>query len=322
MSETPPPPRELRRQRLLRAEALAETQAGALGLHQLQELGVTRSQVLAQVRARRWQRVHSQVVVTYTGPLTEATSQWAAVLEGGPSAMLDGASALIASGLRGFTWARLRVSVPRGARARRRNDAVDIRETRRWSADDLAPSGVPRTRPAIAAIRAALWARSDKQAILVVTMAVQQGLVAVETVAVELMRIRRDRRRGVIADAVLDLAGGVRSLGEGEFARECRARGLPEPTRQVLRCGRHGRYYLDVWWDDWRVCVEIDGIQHAWADHVVGDALRHNDLALEDALVLRLPLLGLRTAADEFFGQVLAALESRGYKHPSGRPAM
>jgi very-short-patch-repair endonuclease len=130
---------------------------------------------------------------------------------------------------------------------------------------------------------------------------------------VELLRIRRDRRRIFIGSVLLDILGGVRSLGELDFARECRRRGLPEPSRQVVRKGRDGRYYLDVFWDDWRVAVEIDGIQHGWVENAVRDALRHNDFTLGDCRVLRLPLLGLRVAADEFFAQIAAALRTAGW---------
>lgn len=58
--------------------------------------------------------------------------------------------------------------------------------------------------------------------------------------------------------------------------------------------------------------VEIDGIQHEWASNIVSDALRHNAVTLERAVVLRLPLLGLRVAPEEFFAQIRAALAGRG----------
>ena len=112
---------------------------------------------------------------------------------------------------------------------------------------------------------------------------------------------------------MLDLVGGARSLGELDFARECRRRGFPEPTRQTVRRGKDGRYYLDVCWDDFALVVEIDGIQHSWAQNVVGDALRQNTVTLTNATVLRLPLLGLRVAADEFFAQIEEALRAGGY---------
>ena len=64
--------------------------------------------------------------------------------------------------------------------------------------------------------------------------------------------------------------------------------------------------------------VEIDGIQHAWADHLVGDALRHNAVALSGLTVLRLPLLGLQVAPDDFFEQIEAALRAAGWTPDAG----
>jgi very-short-patch-repair endonuclease len=194
----------------------------------------------------------------------------------------------------------------------RRADGVDIRQTRRLRPEDLAPSGVPRTRPEVAGVRGALWAQSDKQAALLLTMTVQQRLTTAERLGAQLLRVKRDARRILVTSVVTDLLGGVRSLGELEFARMCRERGLPEPSRQVVRRGPDGRYYLDVIWDRWDVVVEVDGIQHEWASNLVSDALRHNAVTLDGAVVLRLPLLGLRVAPDEFFDQISTALADRG----------
>jgi len=303
---------DLEHQRHRRLRALANEQSGVLSRIQLYSLGVTRGQVRANVRAGRWRRVGSQSISVTTGPLTRTAQEWAAVFEAGPRAFLDGTSALVASGLRGFTEPSIRVSVPRGARVRRAR-GLDIRQTRRWQSDDVVGTGVPRSRPAVAAVRGALWSRSDKQAALVLTMAVQQGLVEPAALGVELLRIKRDRRRPLLHAVVLDLLDGVRALGEAEFKRMCRKRGLPPASRQVVRKGRNGTYYLDAIWDDWGVVVEVDGIHHAWAQNQVHDALRHNDVTLSRARVLRLPLLGLRVAADEFFAQIRDALTQAGY---------
>ncbi|QIX27763.1 hypothetical protein ncot_15045 [Nocardioides sp. JQ2195] len=297
-------------------EALATEQASVVSRTQAYAAGLSRGVVRAQVRARRWQVIGCHSICLHNGPLSEQSLHWAAVIEAGPRAMLDGATALVAGGLSGYTTERIRVSVPRGARIRHRGSGVDIRQTRRWASNDLAPTGVPRTRPAVAAIRAALWARSDKQAALLLTMTAQQGLATPEQMGVEMLRVRRHRRRGFVHQVLLDLIGGVRAVSELEFARECRSRGLPEPTRQVVRKGANGSYFLDVVWEEWNVVTEIDGIHHTWAANLVTDALRHNDLTLTDATVLRLPLLGLRVAADEFFAQIEAALRAAGW---SGR---
>jgi very-short-patch-repair endonuclease len=241
------------------------------------------------------------------------------VLEGGPRAFLDGGSALVASGLRNFTPTTIRVSVPKGARIqRRRRSGVDLRETRRWRADDVVSSGIPRARPAVAAVRAALWATSDRQAALILTMTVQQGLCRVEDIAHEMLRVRRDKRRPFIHGVLVDLDGGVRSLSELDMVRGCRDRGLPAPDLQVVRRTASGSYYLDARWRRWGVVVEVDGIQHTWVQHLVADAIRHNAIATSSDLVLRMPVLGLRLCPDTFFAQIAEALAQRGW---DDRPA-
>lgn len=315
----PTRPSDIRAARRRRALRVAAQQEGVLSRRQLADLGVTRWQVRADIRAGRWRAVGRQSVVIHTGPLPIASRHWVAVFEAGPRAFLDGASALVAAGLTGFEVPTIRVSVPRGARVYRSLPGVDIRQTRRWATGDVAGTGLPRARVEVAAVRAALWARSDKQAALVLTMVVQQRLTTPERLADESLRVLRARRRSLLQQVVLDLLGGVRSLGELDVVRECRRRGIPEPTKQVLRKGRNGRYYLDLVWEEWGLVVEVDGIQHAWATQVVGDALRQNDVSLQNMTVLRLPLLGFRVARDEFFDQIEQALMDAGC--PLSRPA-
>lgn len=309
-----------RRLRRAYVERLAAEQSGIVSRRQLYALGVTRAELRANLAADRWARIGRQSICVHRGPLTQRAQHWAAVFEGGPRAYLDGGSALIEAGLESFAMDRIRVSVPRGAPCPR-GPGIDVRQTRRWSEDDLAAGGMRRSRVEVAAIRHALWARSDREAALVLTMVVQQRLSTAERLGAEMLKVRRDKRRAFIHGVLLDLIGGVRSLGELDVARECRRRGLPEPSRQVLRKGRNGRYYLDVYWDDWKVVVEIDGIQHVLAPQVIGDALRQNDLSIHGDTVLRLPLLGLRVAPDDFFDQIEAALRARGWDPGARRTA-
>lgn len=284
---------------------------------QIYAQGINRFEVTANVRAGRWRAVGRQCVLLGSGELTPAARRWAAVLEAGPRAFLDGVSALQAAGLERFDWDSIRVSVPRGAR-RRRVPGIDIRQTRRWAASDLHDgTGVPRARVEVAAVRAALWARTDKQAALVLTMVVQQGLTTAHLLGQEMLRVKRDRRRVLLYAVVLDLLEGARSLSEAEFARECSRRGLPCPTRQSYRRTARGHSYLDAEWEPWGLVVEVDGIQHSWASNIVADALRQNEVTLERTVVLRLPLLGLRIAPDDFFAQIERALLSAGWHRPA-----
>ncbi len=174
---------------------LAKHQDSVVSRSQLYALGFTRAEVRNQVRARRWRRLGQHCLVMHTGPLSPDARYWAAVLEGGPRAVVDGESALVLAGLRHYECGRIRVSVPRGARIRHRGSSVDIRQTRRWTPDDTVRDGVPRTPPPSRPCRAGLWARSNRQAELVMTMAVQQGLVRADELAHEMLRVRRDKRR-------------------------------------------------------------------------------------------------------------------------------
>ena len=304
------PARQVTRARL---RAIADGQAEVFSRRQLYALGITRGDVRAELAARRWKAIGRHCVALHNGPITLQARHWVAVLEAGPRAFIDGESSLVLGGLKHYTVDRIRVSVPRGARVRHRETSLNIRQTRRWAESDLAPgSGVPRSRNPVAAVRAGLWARTDKQATLLITMSVQQGLASVEDIAAEMLRVRRDKRRGLLQGVVLDLAGGARSLSELEVMRGCRERGIPVPDAHVLRRTPHGTYYLDFRWERWRVVVEVDGIQHVWATNIVGDSLRHNRIAIEGDTVLRLPVLGLRLCADEFFAQIIDALVANG----------
>lgn len=272
------------------------------------------------MRADRWRRVGRQTISVHRGPLTPEAMHWVAVFEAGPRAYLDGGSSLIAGGLQHFRMERVRVSVPRGARIWR-GAGHDIRQTRRFDPDDLSSDALPRSRNPVAAVRAALWARSNKEAALVLTMTVQQRLATAEEIGEAMLKVRRDKRRTFIHAVILDLLGGVQSLGELDVAAECRRRGLPEPSRQEIRRGRGNTYYLDIYWTQWGVVVEVDGIQHSWAQNIIGDAVRHNDLALARDIVLRLPLLGLRLEPDTFFQQIAEALRHGGWPGPLRRTA-
>jgi very-short-patch-repair endonuclease len=289
---------------------LAAEQGGVVSRRQLYAAAVTRGEIRNEVRVGRWQLIGDQSVCVHNSEISPDGHLWAAVFQGGPRACLDGEAALVASGLERYEIGKIRVSVPRGARIRR-TQVYDIRQTRRWSADDLVRGGIPRVRASTATIRAALWAATDKQAAYVVSLVVQQGLATPQQIGDELLRILRDKRRLFLHAVVNDLLDGARSLGELDFAVECRRRGLPEPERQVLRKDARGRYYLDLYWPEHRLVVEIDGIHHAWAENVIGDALRQNSLALSGDTVLRLPLLGFRLTPDDFFDQIAAALRQQ-----------
>lgn len=295
--------------------ALAEMQEHLLSRRQLFAGGVTRASLRANLQAGRWRAWGRHTIALHSGPLAQRALWWRAVIEAGPRAMLDGVSALQAAGLSGVDSDTVRVSVPRGARVPKVAGAT-VRQTRRLSRHDLAGPGLPRVRPDAAVVRAALWARSDKQATFFLTAAVQQRLCRPEDVARAVLGIRRHRRRRLLLDVSTQLLDGVRALGELDFARLCVEHGLPRPERQSLRRTARGTAYLDVEWPQYAVVAEIDGVHHLSAPVAVDDALRQNSVVLQHAVVLRIPHLGLRVAPAEFMAQVRRALVQGGWRPP------
>jgi very-short-patch-repair endonuclease len=246
-----------------------------------------------------------QTVALHTGPLTPTALWWRALWEVGACAVLDGVSALQASGVRGLDTAAVQVSVPRDFRRPR---VTGVRQRRVGHGDDdVVRVGVPRVRPALAAIRAASWAVSNRQAALILVLPVQQRVVLGEhLMAASLTRNVRDRR-GLIERLSCDIADGAQSLGELDFAALCRARGLPEPGRQVVQRSARGRIYLDVRWPAVGLVVEIDGSGHRTGLAVTLDNLRQNQVAISGDTVLRIDLVGLRLETDAFLDQVVEA---------------
>jgi very-short-patch-repair endonuclease len=298
-----------RRRRL--ANHLAEGQGGVASRSQLASLGISRHDIGYEIDGGRWRRYGHQTVAVHNGPLAIVARCWAAVFETGAGiAAIDGATALQHAGLKGYVDHDIHVSAVHNHNTRRLA-GVKIHKVVRRVAGELVEAGLPRTRPEVAAIRAAHWAASDRQAALVLLMTVQQHLTTPARLAAAQRLVRGRTRRAFIRAVVRDIAFGVQSLGELDFGRLCRARGLPEPSRQVVRQTPGGRIYLDVAWDEFDLVVEIDGAQHRWGLAVMNDNLRQNDVTLSGDRVLRIDVIGLRLETDRFFEQVERGLSQR-----------
>jgi very-short-patch-repair endonuclease len=193
-----------------------------------------------------------------------------------------------------------------------------IHNSRLWNPEDFVMTdGLLRTRNEVAAARAGMYARTDRAAATVMALAVQQRVVTGERQVLEVRRINRHKRRPFLLTIAMDIADGAHALSELDFTRLCRSRGLPAPTRQVLRRGHKGKIYLDVYWDDFKIVVEIEGIQHEAVENCVDDALRQNAVTITRDAVLRIPLLGLRTCPGAFMDQVEQMLFVAGWRRAS-----
>ncbi|HET6667160.1 MAG TPA: hypothetical protein VFG98_07760 [Intrasporangium sp.] len=299
------PQRQWRTTRVRRhdiALAIGALHSGVAHRRDLRAAGLTRFDVASEVAAGRWRTGGRHTVVLGSEAPAGEALLWRAVWESGSGAVLDGVAALVAAGLKNFDPERIDVSLP----ANNRHRPVDgVRLHRRREVGPTLSAGLPRVRPELATIRGARWAKSDRQAALIVCLVVQQRLVPPERIQAAWNGLARKPRGSILAQVIRDVCDGVHSLGELDFARLCREHGLPEPSRQVVRTLPGGRVYLDVAWEDIALVVEIDGGDHALALSPVDDALRQNAVVLAGEPVLRIPVLGLRLAPDRFMAQVV-----------------
>ena len=185
-----------------------------------------------------------------------------------------------------------------------------------WIPGDIIEAGVRRVQSPLAAIRAANWARTDRQAALILVVVVQQGIVRPTDLFDVIKRFKRMRRRALIVGVLGDVLHGVQSLGELDFARECRRRGLPKSSRHVIRQGKRGRVYLDVYFDDFGLVIEIEGAHHDEVLNSIDDALRQNHLSRGAEDFRRIPVVGFRTDRGVFMQQVVDKLVNKGWRRP------
>ncbi|MFG2166117.1 DUF559 domain-containing protein [Micromonospora chersina] len=263
----------------------------------------------------RWRQVHRGIYVTHSGPVGRAQLRWIAVLAAGPAAVLAGLTAAQAWGLRRYESAVVHLLLPARHQARSLPPWVRLHRTTLLPDEDvLAVGQPPRTMPARSLIDAAQWASTDDEARAVIAAGFQQRLVGGDDLHRVLDRVPRARRRELIRVTATDAAGGAHSLAEIDFLSLVRRAGLPEPSRQAIRWDAKGRRrYLDVWFAQWRVHVEIDGGQHldprtAWAD-----MQRQNDLWASGDRVLRFPAWAIRHNPETVVTQLRTALRSAGW---------
>ncbi|KAB7743664.1 hypothetical protein GA707_13785 [Nostocoides sp. F2B08] len=261
-------PRDVRSRR---AAGIAARYGGVAHRADLRKVGVGRDDVRGEVEAGRWRRLGRHTVGVTTGDVTGPAQWWHAIWESGAGAILDGVSALLASGMTGFSADAIDVAIPK---RNRRHRVAGVR-LRHYSV--MPPStrgGIPRVVPERALLNAMQWAMTDRTAALLLCLAVQQRIVSPQRLTSAFMTLTRCRRRAFIKAVIRDVCDGAHSLGELDVASLCRRYGLPPPTRQAVRRTPGGRVYLDLAWEDVGLVVEIDGGHHATALSPVLDALR------------------------------------------------
>ena len=295
---------------------LLALQDGVITRQQAMRL-MTQGMLRHRVASGRWRQVHRGVLVTHRGPITDSQRRWIAVLavSFAGQAYLAGLTGLIVAGLRNVRGQGIHVLIPASRRVVGPPAGVIVHRAASVPTEHrelhMKP---PRTTSARSVVDASQWARSDDEARLVVASAFQQRLVDLPTIQDVLATMPRARRRALVLRTARDCAGGSESLGELDFFALCRRGGLPVPSRQVERRDRAGRRrYLDAYFDEWKLVVEIDGAHHMNVGQMWDDNRRQNDLELAGYVVLRYPAFVVRQHPDTVLAEIRQALIVAGW---------
>ena len=275
---------------------------------------MTEESLRAKVASERWQVPYPGVVVMHSGPVSPAQQLWVDLLCCGHGAVLAGVTAATAEGLTGFQVDRPQLLVPQRRQVTDRSD-LDVHSSTRLGSADVHPLKRPkRTRRPRSFVDAASWASTDAEARTILAAGVQQRLVRATDMLLVVDAVPNLRRRRLIKLTLRDIGGGAHSLPELDFAELCRAFDLLLPTRQAVRLDNYGRRrWLDVFWDEFGLVVEIDGLFHMEADQWWSDMWRGNDHAVRLEGVLRYPSFAIRNEPERVAAQIAEALRARGW---------
>jgi very-short-patch-repair endonuclease len=277
---------------------------------------MSRGALRHKVDSGRWQQVHRGILVAHDGPIGDEQRLWIATLAAGHGAVVGGRTALAMQGMKGFTSSLIHLLVPSGRRERDAPTGVAVHRTTRLAELDIRATLRPTcTTIERSVVDAASWARSDDEARTVIAMVFQQRLVTLDGITAVLKRQTRAKRRRLIVQCAQDAAGGSHSLGELKVLQLLRAAGLPEPSRQKIRIDASGRRrYLDLYFDEYGVHVEIDGGHHTDPQQAWLDMDRENDVYLAGDRLLRLPVWLVRDRPQVALDHIRRALMAAGWR--------
>jgi hypothetical protein len=237
-------------------------QSGVVSRQQATDAGITAKAIEWRLRSGAWRRVHSGVYATFTGELSREAKLWAAVLQAGAGAALSHESAAEIHELIDKPSTQIHVSVPAGRHpgVGRKTRGVIIHRSRRLAPEWQPPWQLPRTSVEDTVLDLAAAARTFDDAYGWIAAAVGRRRTTPDRLSKALASRPRVRWRAWIAAALSDAADGIHSPLERHYVHGVeRAHGLPTARRQAKRRHGSGNRYLDNQYEDYGVCVELDG---------------------------------------------------------------
>lgn len=294
---------------------LVDLQCGVISRQQAILGGMDPDVVARLVRSGRWQRLQRGAYAVFTGTPPREARLWAALHGAGPGAVLSHQTAAELFRLLDQPSSLIHVTVP-AARHIDRAAGVIIHRSARLD-DARHPSLLPpRTRIEETVLDLVQQAAAFDAAFNWACSACQRRLTTAGRLAAAMELRKKARWRGELAGALADIGEGVHSLLEYRYVRDVERRhGLPAAGRQA----RARRGYLDNLYEEYQVCVELDGRAAHPDDRRWQDIHRDNAAAADGQVTLRYNWADIAQRACPTSWEVGTTLLQRGWPGPIRR---
>ncbi|HMH90598.1 MAG TPA: hypothetical protein VK586_05885 [Streptosporangiaceae bacterium] len=293
------------------AELLAR-QRGVVARSQSLRHGLGDDIIGSRLRSGRWIAMHRGVYATFSGEPGREAVLWAAVLRGGPGAVLSHQTAAELLGLADEPGEVIHLTVP-GGRHPEAIRGVQVHRSGRARAAAHPVQLPPRTRVEDTAIDLTQSAACLDDACGWLCRAAGRRLTTAARLRAALDSRPKVRWRTDLEIALAEIGSGAHSLLEHRYIRDVeRPHGLPPATRQARTGSGLRSRFVDNLYEDARLAIELDGqvahaIEERWAD-----MHRDNVHAAAGILTLRYNWTDVTERACIVARQVGEVLQQRG----------
>jgi very-short-patch-repair endonuclease/predicted transcriptional regulator of viral defense system len=292
-------------------------QAHAIARHQGVLVGIDPDTMRNRLRDGRWQRLQRGVYAVFSGDPARETLLWAALLRAGPDAVLSHQTAAERHGLIDEPSSVISITVPA---ARHPGRWAKIPGIAMHRSDTILRTRHPAMLPPCTRVEDTVLdlievAPTFDDAYMWICRAIGRRRTTASRIREAMDARKKMRWRREIEVALGDAEGGALSVLEYRYVyRVERPHGLPVARRQARIRQSTGNKYLDNLYEEYTVCVELDGTAAHPADEQWRDKRRDNANTVGGILTLRFGLLDLGDHRCETASAVATLLRSRGWR--------
>lgn len=266
---------------------LAHSQDGVISRKQALGGGMSADTIEGLLRTGRWRTLRRGVYLVFMGNPSRNANFWAALHRAGSDAVLSHQTAAELFKLTDGRSSSIHITISDKRRIGTPAGVV-IHHSNRLAYAVHPSLQPPRTRIEETVLDLVETARTFDTAFGLVSAACQRRLTTSARLA-DAMTIRtKVRWRDELTEALGAIGGGAQSVLEYRYVRRVeRPHGLPTASRQAKLVEGARNRYLDNLYDDYGLCVELDGQQAHPDDRRWQDLRRINSITEQGLTVLR-----------------------------------